>query len=302
MTTTTKAHLALFSVALIYGGNYTVAREVMANGYVQPLGFIVLRGLCAGILFWIFHTLWVKERVQRRDWGRLILCSLTGVAINQTFFFSGLKLTNPINASLIMTTSPIIVMLAAAWFLREPINRRKVIGLVLGLIGASSLIAYGKTMQFNAQQALGDLLVLVNAMSYGIYLVLVKSLMTRYHPITVVKWVFTFGFLWVLPIGWSEVQQVDWAAIPPGIWMAIAYVLLGTTFLAYLLNAYALTHAPASLVGAYIYLQPLLAAIIALSFGREQPHWIQLVSGTLIFLGVYLVSRPGAAELTPQKQ
>lgn len=290
MSSTVKAHLALFLVALIYGANYSIAKIVLDDEYIQPLPFIVLRAVSGMLLFWLFHLLFIKERLARKDFGRVILCGALGVAINQTFFFSGLKWTTPISASLIMTMTPILVLIGSAFILGEKINLRKIAGIILGATGAILLITYGKSLQFHANQLLGNLFILINATSYALYIVLVKSLMRRYHPITVVKWIFTFGFLMVLPFGSSGLVATDWTALTPMIWVAVAYVLLFTTFLAYLLNAAALAKVNASVVSIYIYLQPLLAGLIAVTWGKEIVDWIKIISALLIFTGVYLVS------------
>ena len=285
-----RAHLALLAVALIYGGNYTVAKLVMDPGYLQPLPFILLRAACATGLFWLFHWLWVHERLARADGWRVFWCAVFGVAVNQSLFFTGLKYTTPINASLIMTTTPILVLLISALVLGEAITTRKVVGIGLGAVGAIALIAYGKPLAYAPQQWLGNLLVLGNAASYGCYLVLVKTLLVRYHPITVIKWVFSLGLLLMLPIGIPGALATNWAALPPSAWLAVAYVLLGTTFLTYLFNGLALRVVSASTASIYIYLQPVFAGIIALSLGNEQLDIVKIAAALLIFSGVYLVS------------
>lgn len=188
-----------------------------------------------------------------------------------------------------MTTTPILVLIISAILIKERIIPRKILGIAIGCTGAILLIMNGK--QFAQNNPLGDVMVLVNAVSYGIYLVLVKSLMARYHPITIVKWVFLIGFCLVLPFGWSDLQVVEWRSFSPSIWWAVAYVLVCTTFLAYLLNAVALSIVNPSTVSIYIYLQPLIASIIAVAVGKDQLALITVVAAGLIFLGVGLVSR-----------
>ena len=286
-----KAHLALFAVAVIYGGNYIIAKDVMDKGYVLPLAFILLRVVSATLLFWLFHLIYVRERIRNRaDWIRLALCGLFGVALNQMFFFSGLKLTFPINASLIMTTTPVLVLVVSALLIGERITSRKVLGIALGAGGAILLIAYGREMRFGGPSLKGDLLVFLNASCYGIYLVLVKPLMKKYNAITVVKWVFTFGLLGVIPFGLPQLTASDWGAFPTYIYFSIAYVLVFTTFFAYLFNAYALRAVNPSVVSIYIYLQPLLAAALSLMLGMEKLTPNKWVAAILIFVGVYLVS------------
>lgn len=287
-----KAHTALFVVALIYGANYTVAKVVLDDDLLHPMAFISLRVMAGIVAFWLLHALWVKERVQRSDLLRLVLCGIFGVALNQSLFFIGLDYTTPINASLIMTTTPVLVLVASAIMLNETIQSKKVAGILLGMAGAVVLIIYGKKFAFNKNGWFGDLLVFINASSYGLYLVLVKPLLVRYHPLTVVKWVFLIGSLGVLPFGLPELMQTPWQTFTPHVWLAIAYVLVCTTVLAYLLNAWAMQSVSPTLVGIYVYLQPLLATLIALLVGKDVLAWPKIVAGVLIFTGVWLVSSP----------
>ena len=283
-------HVVLFVVNLIYGANYTIAKEVMPN-YIQPFGFIMVRVVCASILFIVVQSLLVKERVEKRDFVRLFFCGLFGVAINQLLFFKGLNLTTPINASLVMITAPIIVMLLSTLIKIELISLSKVMGICLGAFGAFLIIFLGKEISLSSETLRGDALVLINAASFAGYLVLVKPLMKKYHPLTVVKWVFLFGMIFVVPAGFEEFKQIDWAHLPIPIWMAILYVVLFTTFFAYLLNVFALSKVNPSLVGSYIYLQPVLASLIALAFAKDELTFIKVVAAVFIFSGVYLVSR-----------
>ncbi|RMD73419.1 MAG: DMT family transporter, partial [Bacteroidetes bacterium] len=221
-----RAHAALFAVALIYGANYTIAKVVLDDDYLHPMAFISLRVGAGIVAFWLLHALWVKERVQRSDFPRLVLCGIFGVALNQSLFFIGLDYTTPINASLIMTTTPVLVLVASAIMLKETIQSKKVAGILIGMAGAVVLIIYGKKFAFNKDGWFGDLLVFINATSYGLYLVLVKPLLVRYHPLTVVKWVFLIGSLGVLPFGLPELMQTPWQTFTPHVWLAIAYVLV----------------------------------------------------------------------------
>ncbi|MFT5165533.1 MAG: drug/metabolite transporter (DMT)-like permease [Saprospiraceae bacterium] len=290
MSPRVKAHIALFLVALIYGANYTISKVVLDDGYIKPLGFVLMRVICGLVFFTLVHRLFIKEQIKKKDIGKLILCGIFGVAINQMFFFMGLKLSTPINASLIMTTTPIIVLIVSAIYIKERITFRKLLGVLIGASGAIILILYGEQVAFSKDRALGDFLIFVNATSYGIYLVLVKSLMKDYNPITVVKWVFTFGIIFVFPFGINQLTAVEWSTFSTHIWIAVAYVLICTTILAYLFNTYALKTVQAATVGIYIYLQPLLATLIAVIFESDQLVFLKVISGMLIFIGVYLVS------------
>lgn len=277
-------------VALIYGANFSIAKIVLDPGYVLPFAFILFRVLAGFVAFQIIHLVWIKEKVSRKDLGLLAICGVFGIALNQLSFFAGLKLTNPINASLIMTTTPMIVLIAGAILIGERITKRKMLGILIGASGAILLTLYGNQLQIQSDQFIGDLLIFVNATSFGLYMVLVRSLMKKYHPITVVKWVFSFGLIYVLPFSWQQVQVIEWHTFTSEIWLSFAYVLVFTTVLTYLLNAFALSTVQASTASTYIYLQPLLASLIAIFFFDATLENVKLFAGILIFLGVYLVS------------
>ncbi|MEH0157753.1 DMT family transporter [Limibacter armeniacum] len=285
-----KAHLALLGAAVIYGANYNIAKGVMPE-YILPFGFIVIRVIGGALLFWLLHSLTVKEKVVRwQDYLHLAACAGFGVATNQMLFFKGLSMTSPINASVIMTSTPIIVLLVSSVLIRERITIKKFIGIGLGLIGALWLIG-GEGLTFNSETVIGDLTVFANAAAYSIYLVIVKPLMARYHPYTITKWIFLFGTVYVLPFGLGEFQQIEWSTMPTLIIMGVLYVVIGTTFLAYLLNAVALKHVQPSIVSFYIYFQPLIATLIAIIIGSEVLSLQKVLSAILVFIGVFLVSK-----------
>lgn len=293
MTDRLRAHLALFIVGCIYALNYIVAKDVMPD-YIGPSGFIFWRVLGATCLFWLLGAFLPKERVERDDYPRFIACALFGVTLNQLLFFNGLNLTSPINASVIMTTNPVLVLLISAFVLRERITSWKVAGIALGIGGALCLILLpvlqGRGQGLLHTNPLGDLFILINALSYAVYLVSVKPLMRKYRPWTVIKWVFTFGVVLVFPFGYGQAMAVEWTAMPAKIIWEVAFVIAGVTFLAYLLNIYALKTVNASVVSVYIYMQPLLAGFLSIFLGMEQLHWVKILAAVMIFTGVYLVS------------
>ena len=258
--------------------------------YVGALGFIVVRVIGAGILFWLLGLV-IKEKVDSKDLLRLAFSALFGVGINMMLFFKGLSFTTPINASIIMVSNPIIVLIIASVIIKEKITRRKLIGIAIGSIGAISLIAYGKEVDITGENVkLGNLMVLGNAASYAVYLVIVKPLMQKYHPITISKWIFLFGLFMVTPFGYSEFMEISWSEMPLDMLFRVAYVVLFTSFFAYLLNIFALKSINASTVSFYIYLQPIIATGASIYFGKETLMLHEVLSASIIFLGVYLVS------------
>ncbi|MEQ8324061.1 MAG: DMT family transporter [Vicingaceae bacterium] len=286
------AHLALFGANLIYGLNYTLAKEVMPE-YILPFGFIFCRVTGALLMFWVLHALFYREKIERRDVPRLMLCGLFGVAINQLLFFKGLDLTVPINASIIMTTNPILVLILSTLIAKERLSWSKAIGVGVGISGAVVLIGFNNDFEIGRGTLRGDILIFINATSYGLYLVLVKKLMSKYKPITVIKWVFLFGYMIVFPVGLDEFLQIEWHQFPTIIIWETLYVIVGTTFLAYLFNIYALKVISPTVASSYIYLQPVLASIFAIWMGKDTITFLKVISSMLIFTGVYLVSRQG---------
>ena len=258
--------------------------------FIQPSGFILLRVSGAVILFSLFYFLFVNEKVANKDIIRLAICGIFGVAINQLLFFEGLNLTTPINAAIIMTINPVLVIIMSTLILFEKINIRKGIGIALGLIGASTLILNGGDVSVNTNFMLGNMFVFINAASYGLYLVLVKPLMQKYHPITVMFYVFGFGLLYVLPFGYTELLAVDWVSFPTIIIWEVLFVVVCTTVIAYLLNSSALKLLNPSTVSIYIYLQPVLATLFAIFRGSDSLDEMKIISAVIIFVGVYLVS------------
>ena len=282
-----QAHLAVLTANVIYGANYSIAKTLTPL-YIKPFGFIVLRAWVATLLFWLAGYLFPFEKIRKKDWGRLILCAAFGVAINQLMFFKGLSLTSPINAGLMMISNPIFVLLLAFVLLKETITARHVTGIVLGITGCALLILYGAKSVDVQSSPLGDLCILINAFSYAVYLVIVKPIMKEYHPVTIMKWIFLLGSVMVLPFGYEEFTQVEWSRFDNNMWMAAAFVVIGSTFFAYLFNTLGLITLSAGVVSIYIYLQPLLAAGFAILCGKDSLHWIHLTAAIFIFSGVYL--------------
>jgi len=290
-------HIALFAVNLIYALNYSIAKDVMPD-YIGPSGFILLRVIGGSFLFFLTYIFFIKEKVNSSDIVRLIFCGLFGVAINQLFFFEGLNLTTPINAAIIMTVSPILVIIFSAIIIKEKITIRKIFGIFLGLTGAATLILKSGAISLNNDYFIGNFLVFVNATSYSIYLVIVKGLMTKYNPITVMFYVFSFGLIFVFPFGISELSNVSLEIFTLEIFLKVGFVVICTTFLAYLFNAFALKSLNPSVVSIYIYLQPVLATVIAIILKSDSLDLVKIISSVFIFSAVFLVSMPSKKSIT----
>lgn len=276
-------------VSLIYGLTFTIAKDVMPQ-YIQPYGFIVVRVFGATILFWLISFFVPKEKINRNDIPRIAAAAFFGVALNMLTFFKGLSYTSPIMGAVLMVTTPIIVLILSAIILKERLKIRKILGIILGLVGTGFLILYGKSIANATNAGLGNLLVFINAVSYGFYLIIVKKLMNKYNAFTFVKWIYTFGFLMVLPFGYSEFRAIEWHTIPTDIFWKIGFVVLFSTFFTYLLNLLSMRELKPTTVAVFIYLQPLFATIFAISLGKDDLNLVKIISAALLFLGVFLVT------------
>jgi len=284
------AFILALAASTIYGVSFTIAKDVMPL-YIQPHGFIVLRVSGAMLLFWLISFSIPKEKIIFNDFIRIFFMGFFGVALNMLTFFTGLSLTTPINGAVIMTTTPIIVLLFSFIILRDKITTRKIFGILLGMTGAIALITYGPKAEFNAPNIKwGNFLVFVNAASYGLYLIVAKPLLKKYHPFHLIKWMYLMGFVMVLPFGLFDVLQADWASMPVVALSKIGFIVFFTTFLTYLFNIMALRHLKATTLSVFLYLQPLVATVYAIFVGSDTLTAIKLVAASLIFLGVYLVS------------
>ena len=285
------AILAAIGAGTIYGINHTVAKGLMPV-YIQPFGFILLRVTGAAILFWLISFWGPKEKIATSDWPRLFGCAVLGMCINMLLFFKGLSLTTPINSSVITTITPVLVLILAAILIKERVTWKKAAGVVIGLSGALGLVFFSASGVTNAPNIpLGNLLVLGNAISYGLYLILVKPLTSKYHPFTIMKWLFLMAVVINFPITIKEFLEVQWTGLPAEAIWGMAFVIFGTTFLTYLLNVFALKELSAATISAFVYLQPLIAIAYAVSTGADSLSLLKIVAAMLVFTGVYLVTR-----------
>jgi len=284
--------LAAFGATLIYGLNHTVAKNVMPI-YIGPYAFILLRVIGASILFWTVSLFIKTEKIDKKDWPRIILCSFLGMVINMLAFFKGLELSTPVNSSVMITLSPIIVFIFSAILLKEKIESMKAFGIASGFVGALILVLYTAKTGVNAPNIpMGNLLFIVNSFAYGLYLVLVKPLISKYNIITLLKWLFLLGVIMNFPVTISQFSEVEWTNLPlKEAIIPMAFVVIGTTFFTYLFNAYALTKLTASSVSSFIYLQPIVGIVFAISTKSDSLTLISVVGMILIFIGIYLVTK-----------
>lgn len=288
-----KRYLALIAAFLatsIYGINHTIAKEVMPI-YIGSSGFIMLRLLGATLIFWLISLFTPNEKIEKKDFLKILLASILGMCINMLAFFRGLELSTPINSGIIITLSPVLVLILSYFFLKEKVTLKKIIGILIGFSGAVFLILNSSKTGINAPNIpLGNSFFLLNASAYAGYLIVIKPLTSKYNIFTLMKWLFLIGLVLSTPITFNQFIEVNWTELP---WFAIwrmAYVVIGTTFLTYLFNIYALKTLSPTTVGSFIYLQPIITIGFALITGNDVLDTTKLFSCLLVFIGIYLVS------------
>lgn len=291
MNQRTLAIIAVSIATLIYGVTYTIAKDVMPN-YVKPYGFILIRVLGATAIFWCLGMFIKAKKVAKEDYKRILLAAFFGVGLNMLTFFKGLSYTTPISASVMMVTSPILVLIFSSILIRKSIGKQRISGVFIGLLGTLLLITYGSnSTETGTNSTLGNFLVFVNAASYALYLVLAKNLIHKYHPIVFIKWFYLFGLFFVLPVGYQEFTEINWQTIPVSIYWNIGFVVVFTTCITYLFNLYGLSKLKPTTVSVFIYLQPVIASIYALIVGSDSLNLVKISATILIFFGVYLVTK-----------
>jgi drug/metabolite transporter (DMT)-like permease len=285
----TWAHLSLLAANIIYGLNYSIAKAVMPDT-IKPFALVSVRTVFAALLFWTTSLFMPKETVSRKELLYLFGCSFFGMVINQTLFLLGLNYTSPVNSSIIISTNPIFAFVFAALILKENITFLKGTGMAIGLSGVLLLILQNGTPDISSTTFLGDVYTLVNTISWAFYTVIIKRMVEKYHPVTVMKWTFLFAMLTTVPLGYSEWSTMNWALIPVKGWLGIGFVVVFATYLGYLLISFGLRRLSPTIVSTYTYINPVIAAYLASIMGQDHINAVMVISALLIFTGVFVVS------------
>jgi len=294
----TKAHLFILLANVIYGINYPIGKIVLKS--IDPFGIVLIRVFSCMFLFWMIHAIFIKEKTVWKDHIMLVLAAAFGVAINQLLFFKGLSLTSETHASLIMITTPLIVLLMGWVIAKDKITLLNLIGILVGGAGVGLLVSSGHKDSASASDITGDLFIVINATCYAIFLVITKPLMKKYSPFTVTKWIFIYGLIMVVPFGIKEFMDIPWQTLSNTTYASLIYVVLGATFFAYLFNVLGLRYGNPTLVSIYIYIQPVIASLIAVVAKTDTFTLSKFISAILVFLGVALVSFTGNKKTMKQ--
>ena len=286
------AHLCMFGACAIWGLMAPLGKHAMTHG-VGGLEIVTLRVSGGALCFWLASLFTAREAIQPRDRLRLFFAALLGIVCNQCCYTIGLSMTSPVNASIVTTTLPIITLILAAVFLREPVTGKKVVGVALGCTGACILVTASQPSASHAAASAlpGDLLCLFAQCSFAVYLTLFKHLIQRYSVITCMKWMTTYATLVIAPLSMQRMTALPWASIDGRVWLETAFVVIGGTFFAYLLMMQGQKHLRPTIVAMYNYVQPTVACIVSVVAGVAFFGRTQALAMLLVFSGVWLVTQ-----------
>jgi drug/metabolite transporter (DMT)-like permease len=283
--------LAATIATTIYGINHTVAKMVMPI-YIGSLGLVLLRVLGATIMFWTISLFFKSKPIEKQDRLTILKCGLFGMSINIAAFIAGLDYSTPVNSSILIIISPIFVVILSFFIFKNKINFIKILGIILGFIGAIILILTADSnSSIGRNIPLGNFLFIVNSISYAYYLIIVKPMAEKYDLITLFKWLFLIGLVFNFPLGINQFLDVDWQNLP--LLQAIlpmAFVVICTTFMTYFLNGYALTKLTSTEVAVFMYLQPIIGVMFAIFTNSDTITLTIVIASMLIFSGVYLTT------------
>ena len=257
----------------------------------SALSVTTFRMVGAAACFWLLSAFCKYEHVDHRDMLKIFFASLFALVFNQGVYIFGLSMTSPIDASIVTTTLPIVTMIIAAIYLKEPITNLKVLGIFVGAMGALTLILSSQTAGSGNGSIIGDLLCLVAQISFSIYLTVFKGLSQKYSPITLNKWMFIYASMCYIPFSYQDVAGIQWAEVSTPAYVQIGYVVIGGSFLAYIFIMTAQRLLRPTVVSMYNYMQPIVASIAAIIMGLGVFGWEKGIAIALVFLGVYIVTK-----------
>ena len=294
-SSTLRIHLALLFVSAVFGINSVTAKIALKE--IDPMALVCIRIATAAVILYILQVIFIKEKIRSaKDYLKLAYFSVFGIIINQTLFLKGLALTTAINATVLVTTIPVVTIVIALILGREKKSFRKIAGSLLSFIGVILLLG-AERIDLNNKFFVGNLLVFINAVSFGIYLVIAKDILKRYHPATVTTWTFIFGAIGVFPFGIDQAIHLPYADISITAWLCVVFLILFSSVIVYYINSWALQRTTSSTVAVYIYVQPIVATGISTMALGETLTWTTVIAALLIFAGVFIVSLKMREEL-----
>ena len=294
----TLGHLACFIAYAIFGINIIVCKDLTSSRLISPLALFCLRSLGAGSLFWIISCFLPKEKVEKKDYGKIMMASLLGFFLTQMTFLIAIPDITPMDCSIVSSLSPIYTMFIAAFALKEPITLRKVGGVAISFLGVIYLILNSVTGQGSTVQTswVGILLMIANSLCFSLYLGLFKPVITKYSVITFMKWIFLFAAAFSLPLAARELITFDYSLLSSTYLSELAFLIVCSTFITYFLIPLGQKRIRPTLVSMYSYVQPIIAIVISIWVGMDTLSWQKVLAAVMVFGGVVLVNYSRSAK------
>ena len=294
----TIGHLACFIAYAIFGINIIVCKDLTSSRLISPIALFGLRSLGAGLLFWLISCFLPKEKVDKKDFGKILMASLLGFFLTQVTFLMAIPDITPMDCSIVSSLSPIYTMFIAAYVLKEPITLRKAGGVAISFFGIIYLIMNSVTGAGGTIETswVGILLMIANSLSFSLYLGLFKPVITKYSVITFMKWIFLFATLFSFPWTISELRTFDYSLLTSTYLSELAFLIICSTFITYFLIPLGQKRIRPTLVSMYSYVQPIIAIVISIWVGMDTLSWQKLLAAAMVFGGVVLVNYSRSAK------
>ena len=291
-------HCAAFIAYAIFGFNIIVCKDLTSGGLIPPLGIFTLRSLFAGSLFWLVSLFQPKETIEKKDYIRIFAASMLGFMTCQVTFLVGIPHITPMDCSILTAMAPVYTMITAAIVIKEPITLKKSIGVAVSLAGVIYLIINRVSISEGAAEStpFGIFMIILNVLSFAMYLGIFKPLIAKYSVVTFMKWIFLFSACVSIPFSFKGLVNVDWTCIPKIQYAELAYLIICATFITYYLIPIAQKRIRPTLVSMYTYVQPIIAIAISIAIGMDTLTWQKLLATALVFGGVVIVNQSRAAK------
>ena len=294
----TTGHLACFIAYAIFGINIIVCKDLTSSRLISPIALFCIRSLGAGALFWIISCFLPKEKVEKKDYAKILAASLLGFFLTQMTFLIAIPDITPMDCSIVSSLSPIYTMFIAAYVLKEPITLRKAGGVATSFLGIIYLILTSVTQTESAVQTSweGILLIVANSICFSLYLGLFKPVISKYSVITFMKWIFLFASAFSLPLAGRELLTFDYSLLSGMYLWELAFLIVCSTFITYFLIPLGQKRIRPTLVSMYSYVQPIIAIAISIWVGMDSLSWQKVLAGIMVFGGVVLVNYSRSAK------
>jgi hypothetical protein len=287
-----QAHSAVILANVIFGLGVPVTK-LLLDEWVSPMGYMFTRCLGAAVIFWLISLFMPKEHVERKDLLIIMLGGLLGFVVSQTLTAWALVYTTPVYFSLIATLTPVATMLMAAVFLKETLNGKKTIGVLIGIAGALLMVFMGWQGGSGTNDVLGIFLTILSLLTWVIYLLITRNVSQKYSAVTQMKWIFLISTIAVLPFAapeWGQQKLFSAAWAWTGV-AEMAFIVLFATVMGYFAIPFAMRYLPATTVSIYTNLQPVVASLVAIYIGQDVLTWDKPVAGILVLLSAYIITR-----------